>query len=136
MKKSLKLLTGLVAFVSLLTMGIIPALAAEKAPVDIELGPPSGWTGLSFEIPQLITALIRIILVVAALVAFVFLIVGGIKWITSGGDKEQTAKAQSTITAALVGLVIVFAAWAIIKLIEAFFGIDILKLTIEPIGGG
>jgi len=67
------------------------------------------------------------------LVAFGFLIFGGIKWISSGGDKEQTAKAQSTITAALIGLVIVFAAWAIIKLIETFFGISILTLTIPSV---
>ena len=54
------------------------------------------------------------------------LILGGVRWITSGGDKAQTEAARGSITAALVGLVIVFAAWAILQLIQIFFGIDIL----------
>jgi hypothetical protein len=54
------------------------------------------------------------------------LIIGGVRWITSGGDKAATEAARGQITAALVGLVIVFAAWAILQLIELFFGVDIL----------
>lgn len=102
---------------------------------DISLQPPTGWEKLAnITLPGIVSTIIKLILVVAALIAFFFLVVGGIKWITSGGDKEQTAKAQGTITAALVGLVIVFAAWAIIRLIEAFFGIEILtKLTIPQV---
>ena len=69
----------------------------------------------------IISAAIRLILIVAALVFFFILVIGGIKWIVSGGDKAQTEGARNQITAALVGLVIVFAAWAIIKLIDIFF---------------
>ncbi len=84
-------------------------------------------------VPNIVSGAIRLILVIAALVAFVFLIIGGIRWITSGGDKEKTARAQQTLTAALVGLVIVFASWAIIKLIQTFFGIQILTLEIPTV---
>ena len=45
-----------------------------------------------------ITALITLLLVIAVLVAFFFLIYGGIRWITSGGDKEATATAQKTLS--------------------------------------
>lgn len=83
--------------------------------------------------PRIVSGAIQLILVIAALVAFVFLIIGGIKWVTSGGDKEKTAGAQRTLTAALVGLVIVFAAWAIMKLLETFFGIEILTLSIPTV---
>jgi len=85
-------------------------------------------------IPKIVSAGIRLILVIAALISFVFLIIGGVKWIVSGGDKEGTAQARSTIMAALIGLLIVFAAWAIIRLIETFFGIPILTLTVPTIG--
>jgi uncharacterized membrane protein len=84
-------------------------------------------------VPRIVSGAIQLILVIAALVAFVFLIIGGIKWVTSGGDKEKTAGAQRTLTAALVGLVIVFAAWAIMKLLETFFGIEILTLSIPTV---
>jgi len=60
------------------------------------------------------------------------LVIGGIKWIASGGDKAQTESARNQITAALVGLVIVFAAWAILALIKVFFGIDILTTLTIP----
>lgn len=83
--------------------------------------------------PALISGLIRLTLVVAALVFFFILVIGGIRWILSGGDKAQTEAARNQITAALVGLVIVFAAWAIATLIETFFGVKILNLDIPTI---
>jgi hypothetical protein len=75
---------------------------------------------------QVIGAAIVLILIIAAIVFFFILIIGGVRWITSGGDKAATEAARSQITSALVGLVIVFSAWAILQLIELFFGIDIL----------
>lgn len=77
-------------------------------------------------ISTLVSAAIGIILVVAGVVFFFMLVIGGIRWITSGGDKGQTESARSQITAALIGLVIVFSAWAILTLIRAFFGVDLL----------
>ena len=98
---------------------------------QIELSPTGQFSNLgAITISGLISAAIILILVIAALVFFFMLIFGGIKYITSGGDKAQTEAARGTITAALIGLVIVFSAWAIITLINAFFGIDILSLEI------
>jgi hypothetical protein len=54
------------------------------------------------------------------------LVLGGIKWITSGGDKGQTEAARAQITAAFVGLVIVLAAWAILGVVSAFFNVNLL----------
>ena len=102
---------------------------------EIKLSPTGQFSDLAnLTVPGIVSGAIRMLLVVSALVAFVFLIIGGIKWVTSGGDKEKTQGAQKTLTAALVGLVIVFAAWAIIRLIETFFGIQILTLTIPTVG--
>src|SRR5262245_20542097 len=87
----------------------------------------------SFTIPGIISALIRLTLVVAAIVFFFILVIGGIRWIASGGDKAATEGARSQITAALVGLVIVFAAWAIVALINTFFHVDIFSLAIPQV---
>lgn len=81
----------------------------------------------------IVAGLIRLILVIAALVFFFILVIGGIRWIASGGDKTQTEAARNQITAALVGLVIVFAAWAIVQLINTFFGINIFELTLPTV---
>jgi len=128
-------MTSLRKISNYLSNAILTGVVYAQSTRDINLQPPSGWERLAnITLPGIISTVIKLILVVAALIAFIFLVIGGIKWITSGGDKEQTAKAQGTITAALIGLVIVFAAWAIIKLLEAFFGIEILtKLTIPQV---
>ncbi len=100
---------------------------------DINLQPES--TSQFYKLGQLsvggiVAAAIKLILVVAALVFFFILVIGGIRWIASGGDKANTEAARSQITAALVGLVIVFAAWAIVQLVNTFFGINIFELTL------
>ena len=98
---------------------------------QIELRPPGKFAALGeLSIGGIVSGLIRLILVIASLVFFFILVVGGITWIASGGDKAKTEEARNRITAALVGLVIVFAAWAIVQLINVFFGIDIFSLTI------
>ncbi|PIU02086.1 hypothetical protein COT66_02095 [Candidatus Shapirobacteria bacterium CG09_land_8_20_14_0_10_49_15] len=110
------------------------AMASVVYAADIDLRPQGTWSPLgNVTFGGLISALIRLALIIVALVAFAFLILGGVKWITSGGDKEATSGAQKTITAALIGLVIVFAAWAILQLVQTFFGINILTFVIPTI---
>lgn len=100
---------------------------------NINLKPPAGTKFAplgDLTAGRIVSGLIQFTMVIAAIVFFFILVIGGIKWITSGGDKAQTEGARNQITAALVGLVIVFAAWAILQLIKTFFGIDIFSLTI------
>ncbi|HWA52308.1 MAG TPA: hypothetical protein VG895_04595 [Patescibacteria group bacterium] len=84
-------------------------------------------------ISSLLGGAINLILVAAALIFFIMLVIGGVQWILSGGDKGQTEAARGRITAALIGLVIVFAAWAIASLVGSLFGINIFSLQITPI---
>ncbi len=79
---------------------------------------------------SLIRAVVIGILAIAALVFFIMLLVGGVKYILSGGDKGKTESARGQITAALIGLVIVFAAWAILQLMAAFIGVDLNSFQI------
>lgn len=105
------------------------------AATDINLQPGGQFAPLqTLTVGGIVSGLIRFILVVAALVFFFILVIGGIQWIASGGDKAQTEGARNRITAALVGLVIVFAAWAIVQLINTFFGINIFQLTLPTAG--
>lgn len=85
-------------------------------------------------VPTIVSGFIKLALIIAAIVFFFILVIGGVRWIASGGDKAQTEAARNQITAALVGLIIVFAAWAILALIKTFFGVDIFQLTLPSIG--
>lgn len=119
----------------------IQAQAATDDITRINLSPGGNqFSGLASMTPAgVISALITLALVIAALVAFGFLIFGGILWITSGGDKQKTESARNTITAALVGLLIVFGSWAIIKLAEAFLGVTFTEgmniISVTDVGG-
>ncbi len=106
--------------------------AAVLAADEINLRPEGGLAGdlTSLTVGGIVTALIRLILVIAALVFFFILVIGGIRWTAAAGDKAQTEAARNQITAALVGLVIVFAAWSIIQLINTFFGVNIFELSL------
>ncbi len=66
------------------------------------------------------------LLIAGALVAIIFLIWGGIKWITSGGDKTKVESARHTIIGAILGLIVVFASFLIISVVlGTLFGFDI-----------
>ncbi len=73
------------------------------------------------------TGAVAFILLIAFILAFLYLILGGIAWLTSGGDKGNIEAARNKIVAALVGLVIVAATWAIFQLAEGAIGFSILK---------
>ena len=77
-------------------------------------------------IGTLISALVGLLLIISALVALFFLILGGIQWITSGGDKAGMEAARNKITHAIVGLIIVVAAWAVMILVQNFLGVTII----------
>lgn len=91
----------------------------------LEIQQPGDWVKYT-DLGVLLSNLIALVFIVAALIFFFMLVVGGIQWMVSGGDKAATEAARGRITAALIGLVIVFAAWAIVKLIETFLGIQFL----------
>jgi TRAP-type C4-dicarboxylate transport system permease small subunit len=84
---------------------------------------------------EVVRAIVLLVLVVAALVFFFMLLWGGLQWILSGGDKGKTEAARNQITAAMVGLVIVFAAWAILQLMSSFLGVDISNFNIPTLKG-
>lgn len=72
-----------------------------------------------------ITSVIEVIMLIAAIATLVYLFWGGLEWITSGGDKAGTEKAKSKLSDAIIGLFIVFAAWAIFQFLQLFLGFNI-----------
>lgn len=77
-----------------------------------------------------VTSGITLAFILAAILVFVFLIWGGIQWMTSGGDKAKTEEARNRITAALVGLAIIAVAWAIMQLLAYFFGFSVTDINV------
>lgn len=76
---------------------------------------------------KLVGTLIQFIFVVAVVAALLYLIYGGFKWLTSGGDKNAVSGARDHIIAAIIGLVIIFLSYFIINLLMGFFNIGTLN---------
>ncbi|MCB9813464.1 MAG: hypothetical protein H6772_03595 [Pseudomonadales bacterium] len=83
------------------------------------------------DIGQLINKALNFVMVLGALLVFGYLIWGGVEWITSGGDKGKTESARNKITAAVVGLIVLAASWAILMLLLGFLGTDLNSLFTE-----
>ncbi len=60
---------------------------------------------------------IRMFVTVAGLFLLFYLLWGAFDWINSGGEKEKIAKAQSKITNALIGIVLVFVVLAVFNVL-------------------
>jgi hypothetical protein len=61
----------------------------------------------------------------AGLAIFVMFVIGGYRFLTSAGDPQKNAQARGTMTWAIVGLVALFGAWFILRLLTEFTGINL-----------
>ncbi|OGY19052.1 MAG: hypothetical protein A2900_00900 [Candidatus Chisholmbacteria bacterium RIFCSPLOWO2_01_FULL_50_28] len=86
------------------------------------------------DVGSLIAGAIGAAFLVSGIIVFGFLVWGGIQWITSGGDKANVEAARNRISSALVGMAIIAAAYAVIRLVEFFFGITVLEGITLPTG--
>lgn len=83
---------------------------------------PSGADAPS-NILQFSVNLLSIAVVIAAVI---FVLWGGILWITSQGDKAKVDKARHTIMYAIIGVVIMILAFIIIQIIGTLLGVSYL----------
>jgi len=79
---------------------------------------------------EIVKNLLLVALFAAALFFLVQVILGGISWISSGGDQKSLDSARGRITNAVIGLVIVVAAFAISLVITSALGVNIFTGTI------
>jgi glucose uptake protein GlcU len=66
----------------------------------------------------------------AAIVLFILLLVGGFKFITSGGDPKAIEGAKKTLTSAIIGLVVILVSYLILVLIKNITGVDVTNFNI------
>ena len=87
-----------------------------------------GKVALGFRIPNItdiLTFVLRFFFIISGLVALIFLLLGALGWITSGGNKESVDKAREKIQAAIIGLILIFAVLAIVIVLENALGLGL-----------
>jgi len=82
-------------------------------------------------------AILQVLLIFAIIACLFFLLYGGIRYITSGGDKGKVDQARGTLVAAIIGLVISLLAFFIVNLVLMFLtGKGISTMTIPKLYTG
>lgn len=59
------------------------------------------------------------VLYIVGVLAVVMLIIGGIRYVVSGGDAKKVTDAKNTILYAIIGLIVCFLAYAIVNFVIA-----------------
>ncbi len=75
-------------------------------------------------IPIVFSNVLNFIFGFSAIAALFFVLLAGFKFMTSGGDAKQVEGARKTLTYAIIGLIVVLASYAIIKLIATVTGVS------------
>jgi hypothetical protein len=101
------------------TLGNITGVGTIGTPADTFYD-----TATTFE--NVISVIIGALTTLAGLYFFIQLILSGYQYMSAGGDKAQTQAAQKKLTNAIIGLIIVVAAYLITGLIGRVFGFNIL----------
>ncbi len=103
----------------LLAIGLlsVPMLAAPVHAQDIgtHLDTAAGSAGLSAstDLATIIGSLINVFLTILGIILLVLILYAGFLWMTAGGETDKTKKAKDIMINAVIGLIILLAAYAI-----------------------
>lgn len=74
---------------------------------------------------SLASTILQVLISLAGVLAFVFVIIAGLKMVTSGGDSKKLDSAKSTLFYAIIGLLVALLALVIVNLVQRFVGSSI-----------
>ena len=95
---------------AIFTLSVIPALAT-----TLNTGIGYGtYTGLGTkDIREGVMSVVNVLLGFLGIIAIIIILWGGFRWMTAGGNEEKVDEAKKIITAGIIGLVIIFIAYAL-----------------------
>lgn len=109
-----ELMKKILQAVSTLPALLIGWTVASRAQAEASVDFPTTFAGLSSQdIKVTIGNIVQIVLGFLGILTVLIILLGGFKWMTSGGNEEKIDEAKKLISAGVVGLVIVLAAYAI-----------------------
>lgn len=82
------------------------------------------------QLQHLIQRIINLSIGAAFIALVIMLVVTGIRYLTSGGEKGALSKAAASLTWALLGIVFLVLAWLVLLLVKAFTGVDVTQFCI------
>lgn len=77
----------------------------------------TGQEDKNIAVDSLITRIVNVLLYIIGAASVIMIIVGGFKYVTSGGDSNGVTSAKNTILYAVIGLVVALLAYAIVNFV-------------------
>lgn len=74
--------------------------------------------------------ILQILVPIAGIAFFAMFLVGGFKYLSSGGDPKKATAASHTLTMAFIGIIGVLISWLILLFIKEFTGVNVTDFTI------
>ncbi|MDP3057635.1 MAG: hypothetical protein Q8N37_03920 [bacterium] len=112
-------LTGVIFFLAAASLLVFPSVVLAQAATGWTTGPAP--TGLpTVELDVVLTNIIIGILGFVSILGILFLVYGGIRYVTAGGNESDMEEAKKIITYAIWGLFLTASAYAIVKTVVAF----------------
>ncbi|MFH1354433.1 MAG: hypothetical protein ABIH36_04035, partial [bacterium] len=104
----MKIKNVLCALVAISILAAPSLVLAQGFPGETEgfVGTAKGNT--SAAVIDSIVAVLNALLALAGIVAIIFVVIGGVRYLTSQGDEDAVALAKNTIIYALIGLLVIF----------------------------
>jgi len=81
----------------------------------------------SYQVLEIVNRGFAYAIIIAGFLSVVFIFVGGISFILSGGAEEKIKQAVSTIRYAIIGLIVTILAVVIVGTVGKAMGLDIIK---------
>jgi len=113
-----------VVSLAIVSIFAVPALVGAQVQTTNNFGLDTGFgttlaTQSNVDIREAAASIVNIILGFLGIIAVIIILAGGFKWMTAGGNEDKVAEARQMIIQGLIGLVVVFAAWAIASFVIA-----------------
>ncbi len=89
--------------------------------------PGSGIEGSTSAVEKLISNVLVVFTIVGGIAFALYFLLGGLNWITAGGDKGKIDKAKGMMTNGAIGIIVITVSYAITFIISKALGLDILN---------
>lgn len=78
-------------------------------------------------VEKLISNVLVVLTIVSGLAFTLYFLLGGLNWITAGGDKGKIDKAKAMMTGGATGIIVIVVSYAIVWIVGKAIGLDILN---------
>lgn len=84
-------------------------------------------TETSTQFSSILSTIVTVLTVVGGLAFVIFFTMGGLKWLTAGGDKTKVEEAKTQMTQGVIGLVAMVAGLFVVGIVGGVLGINFLN---------